>query len=180
MTVTDTLRDQVVVYRNPPGEVCGRGDTMAFAEPAGGSAASVLPVPAGRPPPQPKKRASTCAPGALCLLDGRFEVTAVWTKADGETGPATPFPGGGTTGYMSFFSPGNIELAVKVLDGRTHNDAFWLFAAGLTDVDYELTVTDKGRPLLAHLHEPEPRLLRPRRHVPRFPQSGTARATGPQ
>ena len=49
LTVTDTLRDQVLVYRNPPGEVCGRGDTMAFAEPAGGSAASVLPVAAGVP-----------------------------------------------------------------------------------------------------------------------------------
>ena len=116
---------------------------MAFAEPAGASAASVLPVTAALPSSS-EEAGVDCAPGAFCLLDGRFEITAVWTKADGETGPASPFPGAGTTGYMSFFSPGNIELAVKVLDGRTHNDAFWVFAAGLTDVDYRLTVKDKA------------------------------------
>lgn len=43
---------------------------------------------------------------------------------------------------MWFFSPGNIELAVKALDGRARNNAFWGFAAGLTDVEYQLTVTD--------------------------------------
>ncbi len=178
LAVTDTLRDQVVVYRNPPGEVCGRGDTMAFAEPAGASAASMSPVPAGLPSSS-EEADGDCAPGALCLLDGRFEVTAVWTKADGETGPASPFPGGGTTGYMSFFSPGNIELAVKVLDGRTHNGAFWVFAAGLTDVDYELTVTDKVARSSRTYTNPS-RAFCGLADTSAFPQSGTARATGPQ
>ncbi len=178
LTVTDTLRDQVVVYRNPPGEVCGRGDTMAFAEPAGGSVALVLPVPAGVPSSS-EEADGDCAPGALCLLDGRFEVTANWTKTDGETGAASPFPGAGTTGYMSFFSPGNIELAVKVLDGRTHNNAFWLFAAGLTDVDYELTVTDKVARSSRTYTNPS-RAFCGLADTSAFPQSGTARATGPQ
>jgi hypothetical protein len=178
LTVTDTLQNRVVVYRNPPGEVCGRGDAMAFAEPAGATGTSmagrVAAVSARSSEPQ-----GDCAPGALCLLDGRFEVTAVWTKADGETGAASPFPGAGTTGYMSFFSPGNIELAVKVLDGQRHNNAFWLFAAGLTDVDYRLTVTDKvtdasrtyTNPSLAFCGLAD---------TSAFPRSGTARATGPQ
>ncbi len=178
LTVTDTLRDRVVVYRNPPGEVCGRGDTMAFADTAGGSVASVLPVPAGIPSSS-EESDGDCAPGALCLVDGRFEVTAVWTKADGETGPASPFPGGGTTGYMSFFSPGNIELAVKVLDGRSHNDAFWVFAAGLTDVDYRLTVTDKATDASRTYTNPS-RAFCGLADTSAFPRSGTARATGPQ
>ncbi len=178
LTVTDTLRDQVVVYRNPPGEVCGRGDTMAFAEPAGGSVASVLPVPASVPSSS-EEADGDCASGALCLLDGRFEVTAVWTKADGETGAASPFPGAGTTGYMSFFSPGNIELAVKVLDGVAINNAFWVFAAGLTDVDYRLTVTDRVGGVSRTYTNPS-RAFCGLSDTSAFPRSGTARATGPQ
>ncbi|MDE2977463.1 MAG: serine hydrolase, partial [Acidobacteriota bacterium] len=83
LTVTDTLRDRVVVYRNPPGEVCGRGDTMAFAEPAGATGAALADS-AAHIPARTSDTLGDCAPGALCLLDGRFEITAVWTKADGE------------------------------------------------------------------------------------------------
>ncbi len=138
LTVTDTLHDRVVVYRNPPGEICGRGDSRAFADLAGATAMS-SPAVSAAPVAQTE---GTCRPGVLCLLDGRFEVTAEWTKAEGESGVATPLPGAHATGYMWFFSPGNIELAVKALDGTRTNNAFWIFAAGLTDVDYELTVTD--------------------------------------
>ncbi len=137
LTVTDTLHDRVVVYRNPPGEICGRGDSGAFAELAG--------LTAGTNPAVSSAAVETggdCSPGTLCLLDGRFEVKAEWTAADGENGVATPLPGADATGYMWFFSPGNIELAVKALDGTKINNAFWIFAAGLTDVDYRLTVTD--------------------------------------
>ena len=164
LTVTDTLHDRVVVYRNPPGEICGRGDSKAFPQPAGATAMSATPgnpggaLRATREPlrapvirahgwnpgrsPASVETDGACPPGAFCLLDGRFEVTAEWTKADGESGVATPLPGADATGYMWFFSPGNIELAVKALDGTTINNAFWVFAAGLTDVDYQLTVTD--------------------------------------
>ena len=151
LTVTDTLQDRVVVYRNPPGEICGRGDSKAFVALDGaangvltgagiGNDVSMGEMAGAR---QASSADEACGPGALCLLDGRFEVTAEWNKPDGESGVATPIPGADTTGYMWFFSPGNIELAVKALDGRTTNNAFWVFAAGLTDVDYRLTVTDR-------------------------------------
>ncbi len=142
LTVTDTLHDRVVVYRNPPGEICGRGDSKAFAELAAVAAVLTAPGPPDISPAPVVETEGDCREGALCLLDGRFEVTAEWTKADGESGVATPLPGAGATGTMWFFSPGNIELAVKALDGRANNNAFWVFAAGLTDVDYQLTVTD--------------------------------------
>ena len=143
LTVTDTLHDRVVVYRNPPGEICGRGDSKAFPQPAGATA-PVIRAHGWNPGRSPAsvETDGACPPGALCLLDGRFEVTAEWTKADGESGVATPLPGADATGTMWFFSPGNIELAIKALDGTTINNAFWVFAAGLTDVDYQLTVTD--------------------------------------
>lgn len=138
LIVTDTLHDRVVVYRNPPREICGRGDSGAFAELAG---ASALPNPAVAFAGGVETEGD-CSPGTLCLLGGRFEVKAEWTGADGENGIATPLPGADATGYMWFFSPGNIELAVKALDGTSINNAFWIFAAGLTDVDYRLTVID--------------------------------------
>ena len=46
------------------------------------------------------------------------------------------------TGAFWFFSPNNIELAVKVVDGRPDNGHFWVFVGALTNVEYTVTVTD--------------------------------------
>jgi hypothetical protein len=48
----------------------------------------------------------------------------------------------GDTGYFWFFAPDNAEILLKVLDACAINGHFWVFAAGLTDVEVELTVTD--------------------------------------
>jgi hypothetical protein len=34
------------------------------------------------------------------------------------------------------------ELAIKVLDGRAVNGSFWVFYGALSDVQYDVTVTD--------------------------------------
>jgi hypothetical protein len=41
-----------------------------------------------------------------------------------------------------FFRPDNVELLVKVLDGRGVNGHFWVFYASLTDLEYTLRVRD--------------------------------------
>jgi hypothetical protein len=46
------------------------------------------------------------------------------------------------TGYFWFFGAENLETIVKVADGCTLNSRHWLFAAGLTNVEVTLTVTD--------------------------------------
>ena len=38
--------------------------------------------------------------------------------------------------------PANVELVLKVLDGRPLNGHFWVFFGGLTNLPYTLTVTD--------------------------------------
>ena len=48
----------------------------------------------------------------------------------------------GKTGFFWFFNSSNVELAVKMLDGRDLNGHFWLLYGGLSDVEYEITVTD--------------------------------------
>ena len=46
------------------------------------------------------------------------------------------------TGLFWFFGNSNLELIVKVLDGRPVNGHFWVYYGGLSDVEYRITVTD--------------------------------------
>jgi hypothetical protein len=46
------------------------------------------------------------------------------------------------TGYFWFFNAANVELVVKVLDGRPINGMFWVFYGALSTVQYSITVTD--------------------------------------
>jgi hypothetical protein len=55
---------------------------------------------------------------------------------------AHPWELAGDTGAFSFFGADNTELVVKVLDGRAVNGRFWVFYGALSDVAYDLTVTD--------------------------------------
>lgn len=46
----------------------------------------------------------------------------------------------GDTRIFYFFSPDNLEVMVKVLDGCAINGHYWVFAAGLTDLNWRLNV----------------------------------------
>ena len=79
----------------------------------------------------------------LCLNAGRFRVQSAWRAPalpNAGTGNAVPLTG--DTGYFWFFSANNIELVVKVVDGRVVNGRFWFFSGALSDVEYAITVTD--------------------------------------
>ena len=80
----------------------------------------------------------------LCLRsDRRFRVQLQWRTAGGQIGPGRVVPfGPDDSGLFSFFDPSNAEVLVKVLDGCSANDHFWVFAAAATDVEYTMTVTD--------------------------------------
>ncbi len=86
-----------------------------------------------------------CQPDAttLCLNDGRFKVEAEWEDFAGHVGAAHAAQSSDDSGEFWFFGPDNVELLVKVIDGCGSSlDAYWVFAAGLTNVGVELTVTD--------------------------------------
>jgi hypothetical protein len=86
----------------------------------------------------------TCGPaaGQLCL-GGRFRVGVQFTDPrNGQTSAGTPVPITGDTGAFWFFDPSNLELVIKVLDGRAVNGHFWVFYGALSDVGYTITVTD--------------------------------------
>ncbi len=77
----------------------------------------------------------------LCLNGSRFRVTASFQSPNGSgTGQAVGLTG--DTGYFWFFSSGNVEIVIKVVDDRSFNSRFWVFAGGLTNVNVVITVTD--------------------------------------
>ena len=81
-------------------------------------------------------------PNVLCLHDNRFEVSASWRTKDDRTGLGLGVQLTQETGYFWFFDSGNIEVVVKVLDGCTQYNRFWVFSSGMTNVEVMLLVTD--------------------------------------
>ena len=82
------------------------------------------------------------SPTSLCLNGGRFKIEAQWRDFQGNTGSGHAVALTADTGYFWFFGPANVEVILKVLDGRTVNDHFWVFFGALSNVEYSLTVTD--------------------------------------
>ncbi len=82
-------------------------------------------------------------PDSLCLLGERFRVQARWRiRATGEEGWAGAQPFSEESGFFWFFSPDNVELVAKVLDGTGLNGFYWTFYGALSDVEYWVEVTD--------------------------------------
>ncbi len=80
---------------------------------------------------------------AMCLSGGRFRVEVDWLDFKDRTGPARVVDfGSDDSGLFYFFNPDNWEMLVKVLDVCDKFDAFWVFSAATTSVEYTLTVTD--------------------------------------
>ncbi|HKF43287.1 MAG TPA: alkaline phosphatase family protein [Thermoanaerobaculia bacterium] len=72
----------------------------------------------------------------------RFLATVTWAAANGSVGSGNlTYISSETKGFW-FFSPDNIDLVVKVLDGRALNGKFWVIYGSLTNVQFTLTVTD--------------------------------------
>jgi len=88
----------------------------------------------------------------LCLNNGRFAATISWTDFGGQTGSGVTVTQTDDTGSFYFFSPGNLEMMVKVLDGRQINGHFWVFYGSLTDVEFTLTVTDTQTGIVKTYH----------------------------
>jgi hypothetical protein len=97
---------------------------------------------------------ATCTAGSvLCLNANRFRAEVTF-KANGATGIGQAANLSGDTGSFWFFDPANVELVVKVLDGRGLNGHFWVFFGALTNLEYTLTVTDTATGAVKNYHNP--------------------------
>lgn len=147
----DTVTGRLRTYDNPAGNFASVGDTGAFP------AESVLLGPEERATPE-GAAVGPAAPGVdegtgtggacvadqthLCLRGDRFQVEVDWVNFQGVPGVGKAVPLSTDTGYFWFFNRENVEVIVKVLDGRGLNGHFWVFYGALSNVEYELTVTD--------------------------------------
>ena len=94
--------------------------------------------PCNQVPPGPCSASST----VLCLNQGRFRVEALWMNDDGGGGVGNAVPQTDDTGAFYWVDPENIEMIVKVLDGRGENGFFWVFYGSLSGFEFSLVVTD--------------------------------------
>lgn len=94
--------------------------------------------------PQPDAKVGGCVENAetLCLNDARFQIRVDWVKPNGDSGSGIALLRTPDTGMFYFFRPGNVELIVKILDGREANGHFWVFYGALSNVEYTMTVVD--------------------------------------
>ena len=81
-------------------------------------------------------------PTTLCLQGGRFSAQVTWLDYDARSGEGQVAGGSADSGLFWFFDENNVELMVKMVDGCQANGHFWVFAAGTTDVAYQLEITD--------------------------------------
>jgi hypothetical protein len=90
------------------------------------------------------RQSFTCVSDAftMCLNGGRFEVVATFDTGQGQSGSAEMVRLTDDSGYMWFFNSTNIEVVIKVLNACALNNAYWVFAGGLTNVQVLITVTD--------------------------------------
>lgn len=90
------------------------------------------------------QRQGTCTPSdtVMCLQNGRFSVSVNWEDQQGNKGVGTAIPSTDDSGLFWFFSPSNMELLIKVLDGCGINNKYWVFFAATTDQKFTVTVVD--------------------------------------
>jgi len=156
ITVTDTVTGAVRAYSNPQGRLASVADVTAFS----GGAAKAESAPAltddrleeiaAAESRELARLLSTSAPLAcqadpntLCVNGARFSVRVDWSvPSQGTSGVGRAVPLTSDTGYFWFFSANNVELVIKVVDGRAFNNFFWVFYGALSDVAYTITVTD--------------------------------------
>lgn len=165
MTVTDTVTGISKTFNKAANSFCGSADTTTFS--ASGSVAkqqitqeeqavllaefydfenslNLAEKTETHAHVAAKAGSCTASTTALCLQNARFEVTVSYVDPNtGQTKAAKTHTYGDQTGFFYFFSPGNLEIGVKVLDGLTNNGYYWVYLSGATDVPYTVTVKDK-------------------------------------
>lgn len=137
LEVTDALSGRAATYSNPVGRRFEPiQDTRSFRGVGPGPAVATA---AGDRTVYHPKAGGGCGggPEALCLNDDRFRIELEWDGGPGRGVRLSP-----DAGYFWFFTIANVEALFKVLDGCAVNGHYWVFAAGLTDLEVGVEVTD--------------------------------------
>jgi hypothetical protein len=130
LKVTDRLTGQIKSYHNPLGSFASQADISAFPALDGTSGLPASPL------------VSALAGEPTIRLNDRFEVKISWRDFIGQEGQGLGSLVTADTGSFFFFYPNNVEAFVKILDARAINGRFWVFIAGLSNVQYRVEIRD--------------------------------------
>ncbi|HEY2290034.1 MAG TPA: hypothetical protein VGM86_04955, partial [Thermoanaerobaculia bacterium] len=159
LTLTDTATGATKTYHNAPLQFGSQADVAAFKEqPPSAAALAVEPAPLAPPaaPADSLFAAPDCTPSPTAFCgQNRFRVEVSFIDPrNGIAGHGRATQLTDDTGIFWFFSPANLELMVKVLDGSGVNGHFWVFYGALSDVEYTITVTDTATGSQRTYHNP--------------------------
>lgn len=77
------------------------------------------------------------------LLDGRFRISVTGADFEGDPFVGKSVPLASTdSAIFWFFQPANFELLIKMVDGCTYNDRYWVYYAATTNVAFTIRVED--------------------------------------
>ena len=150
LVLRDTLTQESRTYSLPAGRATSFADLRSLPATGGGldlfSALPGLPPVAPTSPPVTSP-AGSCLPSTtvLCFGDGRF-AAVVWRIVIGgsdvvfDPGHGVPLTPDG--GAFFFARRSNLELILKMVDGRAVNGHFWIFHGAATNQVYRIVVTD--------------------------------------
>lgn len=178
--VRDTQSGATRTYVNASGSFASQGDTAAFpGDGAGGApvvrgedlvaggAWGMVQIPDDELGAAPFAGAAsleriagaqgTCAPDAtsFCLHGARFRVSSEWATTFGTSGVGQSIPLTSDTGAFWFFDQANVELVVKIIDGRSVNGNWWVFYGSLSNVEFTVSVEDTERNRVLSLFNPQ-------------------------
>jgi hypothetical protein len=163
LLVTDTWTGEVWSHENPLGtafppvqDILALGGCEATSPAGSKDLPTAAPIVAARDSAALPRSLDSCAGDAthLCLHGGRFRVSATYDSGTGLAGEAQASPLLDDGGTFWFFWSDNLELFVKVLDACDPFGKFWVYAAGLTDVEVRLTVEDTATGALRQYTNP--------------------------
>lgn len=141
LTVADRANaSRTRVYTKPAGSFCGQDDTsVSFLKSLSSPEEPEAALEFEDGMEEVHLAASACASNSTtgCLLGNRFQVRVRLGSAYQPIVQVTD-----QAAHSWFYSPDNLELFVKVLDGTPVNGKHWVFVGSLTGQAYTLEVTD--------------------------------------
>ena len=90
----------------------------------------------------------------VCLQQSRFRTRVSFRDFEGHAGEGRATRLGEDSADFWFFSPDNNELILKVIDGTSLTGSYWVFWKALSNVEFDLRITDSQTGQTVAYHNP--------------------------
>ena len=123
-----------------------------------------------REPPAPGDSTDCTPTDVVAVMQGNYEIRMCFETPSGTSTDASNYHlESDTSGLLYFFDRDNVEVLVKVLDGCAINGHRWVFIAPVTDLAFNLTITERSTGRSFEHRNPKSRTARTRSDTAAFP-----------